>query len=99
MNPQIFKTKFAAICLATAIAGTGITLAELNQAHGAPAAEVVRDRAARAPRPVDRDADRYAERETQAQKQEAYQGGNVVIVGISTTAAILILVIVALLVI
>jgi hypothetical protein len=97
MNPNIFRTKFAAACLATAIAGTGITLS--HAAHGAPAtAQVSSERVeqtapAPAPAPVDADADRYAEREATAKDQKAFQGGNMIVIGISTTAAIVILVV------
>jgi hypothetical protein len=99
MNPITFRNKFFAACLATAIAGTGLTLS--HNAHGGTFAEQVSSQRAEhskpAPAPVERDADRYAAREETAKAQQDYQGGNMVIIGISTTAAIVILVIVLLL--
>ena len=47
---------------------------------------------------VDGDAARYAKRETRAKKQQAYRGGDYLVVGISTGAAIVLLVIVLLLI-
>jgi len=93
--------KLATACLATAIAGAGITLAEIN-ADATPAQPTVvakTDRAvpARAARDVDSDAARYAAREGQSKPQQEYQGGAMLIIGISATAAIVALVLLLLL--
>ena len=47
---------------------------------------------------LDSDAARYAHRETQSKKQQDYQGGSVLVIGISTGAAIVALIIVLLLI-
>jgi hypothetical protein len=47
---------------------------------------------------LDSDAARYAKRETRAKKQQNYQGGSVLVIGVSTGAAIVILVLVLLLI-
>jgi hypothetical protein len=100
MNPITFKSKFAAACLATAIAGAGITIA--NNAHGAPAtdpsAQVERTEARAVKPTVEDDASRYAEREKAAEQQKAYKGGDMLVIGISTTAAIVLLVLALLLI-
>lgn len=95
-NPM--NKKFAALCLATAIAGTGITISQ-NAAWAEPARPVAAERVQQAaPRTtVDQDASRYAEREQAAEKQQAYQGGNYIVIGISTTAAIVAVVLLLLL--
>jgi hypothetical protein len=95
------QKKFATACLATAIAGAGITIAE-QQAHATPskpvAAHVEKShRAAPAARDVDADASRYAAREAGAKEQQQYQGGAMLVVGISATAAIVALVLLLLL--
>ena len=98
---MFIRDKFAAACIATALAGTGITYATLHDAYGAPgrapAAQV--EKVDRAPvRPAaDSDADRYAEREKDAEQQKAYQGGQYLVIGISTTAAIVLVVLLLLL--
>ena len=100
MNPITFKSKFAAACLATAIAGAGITIA--NNAHGAPAtdptAQVEKVDVKAAKSPVDQDASRYAQREQAAEQQKAYKGGDMIIIGVSTAAAIVLLVLALLLI-
>jgi CHASE3 domain sensor protein len=100
MNPITFKSKFAAACLATAIAGAGITIA--RNAHGAPArddaAQVERTEARAVRSSVDDDASRYAELEKAAEQQKAYQGGQMIVIGITTTAAIILLVLALLLI-
>jgi hypothetical protein len=47
---------------------------------------------------VDEDANRYAQRDAQAKKQKDYKGGDYLVVGISTGAAIIVLIIVLLLI-
>ena len=47
---------------------------------------------------LDAEAARYAKRETRAKKQQDYKGGDYLVVGISTGAAIVILIIVLLLI-
>jgi hypothetical protein len=102
MKP-ILRTKFAAACLATSIAGAGVTLTQLQQVHGAPsrpAPTLVAEAPATpaAPRTAaDQDARRYADRERTAEPQQAYQGGRYLVIGISTTAAIVLLVLLVLL--
>jgi len=46
---------------------------------------------------LDADAARYAKRDSKAKKQKDYQGGSVLVIGISTGAAIIALIIVLLL--
>lgn len=89
--------KFAAACLATAIAGTGITIATTQLAYAAPPAAVVERAEAPARTPADDDARRYAERERTSDKQQAYQGGDYLVIGLSTTAAIVLVVLLLLL--
>jgi hypothetical protein len=76
------RDKFAAACIATALAGTGVTYHQLATAHADPVADV----------------DRYAERDKAAEEQAEFQGGDYLVVGISTTAAVVLLVLVLLLV-
>ena len=85
------REKFAAACIATALAGTGMTYAQMNDAYAGttPAAQVERTAHAAAAAQGEGDADRYAACEQQAAKQQAYQGGGYLVVGISTTAAII----------
>lgn len=94
------QKKFATACLATAIAGAGITIAEAN-AHATPsrpvAAHVEKTHRAAPAKDVDADASRYATREAGAKQQQEYQGGAMLIVGISATAAIVALVLLLLL--
>jgi hypothetical protein len=97
---MFIRDKFTAACIATALAGTGITYATLQNAYGAPerapAAQV--EKVDRPVRPAaDSDADRYAEREKDAEQQKAYQGGGYLVIGISTTAAIVLVVLLLLL--
>ena len=47
---------------------------------------------------LDAEAARYAQRETRAKKQQDYKGGDYLVVGISTSAAIVILIIVLILI-
>jgi hypothetical protein len=97
---MLIRDKFAAACIATALAGTGVTYATLQNAYAgperAPAAQVEKvDRPVRAD--ADADADRYAEREKDAEQQKAYQGGGYLVIGLSTTAAIVLVVVLLLL--
>lgn len=98
---MLTREKFAAACIATALAGTGVTFAQLDAAHAgpqrAPAAQVEKVDRAPAKDAAETDADRYAEREKDAQQQQAYQGGGYLVVGISTTAAIVLVVVLLLL--
>ena len=47
---------------------------------------------------LDEEANRYAKRDAQAKKQKDYKGGDYLVVGISTGAAIIVLIIVLLLI-
>ena len=94
------QKKFATACLATAIAGAGITIAETS-AYATPskpvAAQVEKSERVAPANDVDADAARYAAREAGAKQQQEYQGGAMLVVGISATAAIVALVLLLLL--
>lgn len=98
---MLIRDKFAAACIATALAGTGVTYATLQNAYGAPerapAAQIEKADRAPAREAADADADRYAERDKDAEQQKAYQGGGYLVIGISTTAAIVLVVLLLLL--
>lgn len=98
---MLIRDKFAAACIATALAGAGVTYAQLNSAYAgpdrAPAAQIEKADRAPAKAAADADADRYSEREKDAAKQKAYQGGGYLVIGLSTTAAVVLVVLLLLL--
>ena len=93
------RDKFAVACIATALAGAGITCNQIATAHAerAPATQVVDGPRAPARAEANADAERYGEREKSSDKQQAYQGGQYLVIGISTTAAVVLLVLLLLL--
>jgi len=65
------------------------------QTQGQPASETT-DKTSKSAK-LDSEASRYAERENESKKQQDYQGGDMLVIGISTGAAIVVLIIVLLL--
>jgi hypothetical protein len=78
----------------------GMLVAAPVQAAPRPTAAVVEKQDVRTPKPAraSDDAARYAQRESKAKKQQNYQGGDVLVIGISAGAAIIALIIVLLLI-
>lgn len=95
----ILEKKLAIAFLATAMTGAGITMSELA-AHAAPnptpIVEKVAAPRARAAQP-DNDVKTYAAREAGAKKQLDYKGGDMVVIGLTTTGVIVLLVVALLL--
>ena len=91
----------AAFTLFTLVAGPAFAAGEARPA--AAATQIVDSSSTEAPRatagaPLDAEAARYAKRDAKAAKQKDYKGGDYLVLGISTGAAIVILVIVLLLI-
>jgi hypothetical protein len=84
--------------LAVTLAGFLGTSAPVIAAPPAPAPAAVQPTdAPRAVQRSDDDARRYAEREKSAKDQQAYEGGDNVVIGISTGALIIILILLVIL--
>jgi hypothetical protein len=94
----ILEKKLAIAFLATAVTGAGITMSELA-ANAAPAQAAIVHKVdaprARAAQPDD--VKTYAAREAGAQKQLDYKGGDMVVIGLTTTGVIVLLVVALLL--
>jgi hypothetical protein len=93
-------SNFAALALSLLMLGGVATSAHATPTT-APAAQVAAQTVAPETQAVEAPADdatRYAEREQQAGEQKDFRGGDYVVIGISTGAAIIILIVVLLLV-
>ena len=95
------QKKLAIAMLATGMTGAGITMTEMN-AHAAPApvVQVQKDTSARTTPSATSNSDvqRYAARESSAKKQLDYKGGDILVIGMTTTGLVLLLVLALLLV-